>query len=324
MAVLWFSLFGVLAVYGLQRLQALLPLNPAGIRRGLARFLVQHRGELHHQHQLAGLRRRDHHELSHPDARAHCAELRLGGDRHGGGCRADPRRSRARIFEDGRQFLGRSHARHALHPAARCPSCSRSCSSRKACRRRSPPTRPCRSSNRSNTTTRSSTPPDSRSRTTNGQSRHREGDAEGAGHRRRPGRLADRDQAARHQRRRLLQRQFGASRSRTRRRCPNFLEMLAILLIPAALCYTFGVMVGDTRQGWAHPRRDDHRLRRTARGVRGGRSKPGNPLLIEARRRPDRDRSRSPAATWRARKSRFGVVNSALWATATTRLRTAR
>lgn len=31
----------------------------------------------------------------------------------------------------------------------------------------------------------------------------------------------------------------------------NFLEMLAILLIPAALCYTFGEMVGDRRQGWA-------------------------------------------------------------------------
>jgi len=30
----------------------------------------------------------------------------------------------------------------------------------------------------------------------------------------------------------------------------NFLELLAILMIPAALCYTFGVMVGDTRQGW--------------------------------------------------------------------------
>jgi K+-transporting ATPase ATPase A chain len=27
--------------------------------------------------------------------------------------------------------------------------------------------------------------------------------------------------------------------------------MLAILLIPAAFCYTFGAMVGDTRQGWA-------------------------------------------------------------------------
>lgn len=31
----------------------------------------------------------------------------------------------------------------------------------------------------------------------------------------------------------------------------NFLETLAILLIPASLCYTFGLMVGDTRQGWA-------------------------------------------------------------------------
>ncbi len=31
----------------------------------------------------------------------------------------------------------------------------------------------------------------------------------------------------------------------------NFLEMLAILLIPAALCYTLGKMVSDIRQGWA-------------------------------------------------------------------------
>jgi K+-transporting ATPase ATPase A chain len=31
----------------------------------------------------------------------------------------------------------------------------------------------------------------------------------------------------------------------------NFIEMLAILLIPGGLCYTFGRMVGDTRQGWA-------------------------------------------------------------------------
>jgi K+-transporting ATPase ATPase A chain len=30
----------------------------------------------------------------------------------------------------------------------------------------------------------------------------------------------------------------------------NFLETLGILLIPASLCYTFGKMVGDTRQGW--------------------------------------------------------------------------
>lgn len=31
----------------------------------------------------------------------------------------------------------------------------------------------------------------------------------------------------------------------------NFLQLVAILLIPAALCYTFGDMVNDTRQGWA-------------------------------------------------------------------------
>src|SRR3954464_14717216 len=31
----------------------------------------------------------------------------------------------------------------------------------------------------------------------------------------------------------------------------NFLELIAILLIPAALCFTFGKMVKDMRQGWA-------------------------------------------------------------------------
>jgi K+-transporting ATPase ATPase A chain len=31
----------------------------------------------------------------------------------------------------------------------------------------------------------------------------------------------------------------------------NFLELLSILLIPAASCFSFGKMSGDTRQGWA-------------------------------------------------------------------------
>ncbi len=31
----------------------------------------------------------------------------------------------------------------------------------------------------------------------------------------------------------------------------NFIQMLSIFVIPAALCFTFGRMVGDTRQGWA-------------------------------------------------------------------------
>lgn len=31
----------------------------------------------------------------------------------------------------------------------------------------------------------------------------------------------------------------------------NFLETLSILLIPAGLCYTFGILIKDTRQGWS-------------------------------------------------------------------------
>ena len=31
----------------------------------------------------------------------------------------------------------------------------------------------------------------------------------------------------------------------------NFVEMVGLLIIPASLCYTFGKMVKDTRQGWA-------------------------------------------------------------------------
>ena len=40
-------------------------------------------------------------------------------------------------------------------------------------------------------------------------------------------------------------------RLKTRRRSPTSWKCCRILVIPAALCYTFGVMVGDTRQGWA-------------------------------------------------------------------------
>jgi potassium-transporting ATPase potassium-binding subunit len=95
----------------------------------------------------------------------------------------------------------------------------------------------------------------------------------------------------------------------------GFLEMLAILLIPAALCYTFGVMVGDTRQGWVVlaamtvifvvlllvcviGEQQGHTL--AAHGV---------------------DHQASPGqagGNMEGKEVRFGIVNSALWATATT------
>ena len=89
--VLWFSAIGMVLVYVLMRLQAHLPLNPVGLAGREPVRLVQHRRELHDQHELAGLRRRDHDELPHADARAHVPELRLGGRRHGRADRDDPR-----------------------------------------------------------------------------------------------------------------------------------------------------------------------------------------------------------------------------------------
>ncbi len=69
LALLLFNGIGFLAVYALQRLQLWLPLNPQGLANVSARFLVQHRDQLRHQHQLAGLRRRDDDELPDADAR---------------------------------------------------------------------------------------------------------------------------------------------------------------------------------------------------------------------------------------------------------------
>ena len=63
--------------------------------------------------------------------------------------------------------------------------------------------------------------------------------------------LADRDQAARHQWRRLLQRQLVAYPTRTRRRSAISSRCWASSLISAALTHTFGRMVKDARQGWA-------------------------------------------------------------------------
>ena len=114
------------------------------------------------------------------DARPHASELPVGGDRHRAGARAHPR-LRARLDEDGRQFLGRYHPLHALHPDAdlrrlrAVPGLAgHAADARPLCRR------------------------------------HHAGRRQ-ADHRGRPGRLAGRDQDARHQWRRLLQRQRRAS-----------------------------------------------------------------------------------------------------------------
>ncbi len=96
----------------------------------------------------------------------------------------------------------------------------------------------------------------------------------------------------------------------------NMLEMLAILLLPAALCHTFGVMVKDTRQGWALF---------TAMmliflmflGVAVWAEQQGNPAMtmMGIDQRPS---DLQPGGNMEGKEVRFGIANSALWATATT------
>ncbi|HTW75282.1 MAG TPA: potassium-transporting ATPase subunit KdpA [Steroidobacteraceae bacterium] len=99
----------------------------------------------------------------------------------------------------------------------------------------------------------------------------------------------------------------------------DFLELLAILLIPAALCYTFGRMIRDTRQGWA---------------VLAAMLVLFIPLLVvdawaEARANPAYPGVVAQAAVasgpaqqaggnMEGKETRFGIADSALWAVATT------
>jgi K+-transporting ATPase ATPase A chain len=96
----------------------------------------------------------------------------------------------------------------------------------------------------------------------------------------------------------------------------DFLEALAILLIPASLCYTFGRMVGDTRQGWA---------------ILAAMTLLFVPLLVLCLQA---EQSGNPKLTalgvdavaselqaggnMEGKEVRFGIARSALWATATT------
>jgi K+-transporting ATPase ATPase A chain len=96
----------------------------------------------------------------------------------------------------------------------------------------------------------------------------------------------------------------------------NFLEMLAILLIPGALCYTFGMMVRDTRQGWAVLAAMLIVLVVFIIGAYWAES-AGNPHL--AKIGVDQTASNlQPGGNMEGKEVRFGIANSVLWATTTT------
>jgi K+-transporting ATPase ATPase A chain len=96
----------------------------------------------------------------------------------------------------------------------------------------------------------------------------------------------------------------------------NFLELLAILLIPAALCYTFGRLAGDVRQGWALLAAMTV-VFVTLLAVTVTAEQSGNPAFTAL----GIDQSAGAAQSggnMEGKEARFGIANSALWATATT------
>jgi potassium-transporting ATPase potassium-binding subunit len=96
----------------------------------------------------------------------------------------------------------------------------------------------------------------------------------------------------------------------------NFFEMWLLLVIPAALTYTFGKMVGDTRQGWAIF------AAFTIMFLIGvfvcyGFEQQGNPILAKLGVQTAAT-SGQAGGNMEGKEVRFGVVNSTLWATITT------
>jgi potassium-transporting ATPase potassium-binding subunit len=96
----------------------------------------------------------------------------------------------------------------------------------------------------------------------------------------------------------------------------NFLQMLAIFIIPGALCYSFGRMVGDTRQGWAILAAMT--IMFVVMAVAAIRfEQQGNPLLT----RLGVDQTAGalqPGGNMEGKEARFGIADSGLFATITT------
>jgi len=88
----------------------------------------------------------------------------------------------------------------------------------------------------------------------------------------------------------------------------NFIQMLSIFLIPAALTYTFGKMVGNTKQGWA------------LLGAMFALFAIGAVTCIhfEAAGNPMVHALGVPGGNMEGKETRFGITNSALFATITT------
>jgi K+-transporting ATPase ATPase A chain len=96
----------------------------------------------------------------------------------------------------------------------------------------------------------------------------------------------------------------------------NFFEMFAIILIPAALTYTFGRMVGDTRQGWA-VFASMAILFVVLAGTVLYNEQLGNPRFA-ALGVDQANSATQPGGNMEGKEARFGIAASSLFATLTT------
>src|SRR5204862_4122568 len=94
------------------------------------------------------------------------------------------------------------------------------------------------------------------------------------------------------------------------------LQMFLIFLIPAALTYTFGRMVGDTRQGWAIFAAFSVMFL-IGVFVTYGFEQAGNPILAKLGIQTEATFGQA-GGNMEGKEVRFGIANSALFATATT------
>ena len=279
-AVLVFSFVSTLALYALQRLQGCLPLNPAGmtaVRPDLAfNTAVSFVTNTNWQSYSPEL----DHELPHADERPGRAELRLGRRRHGG-------RGRAWCAASAAPRAAASATSGPTSCAARSTCCCRSRSSSASCCWRAAP-----------------------SQTFDGPGPRADALRRHADHRARPVRRA--------RRRSRSSARTAAARSTPTASHPyenptpftNLLEIWSLLLIPFAMPFLFGRMVGRMREGVAllaamllllgtglrhlAGRRDAHHARADrgrphARGQHGGQGAAlHDPGGVDLQRRDDR------------------------------------
>jgi K+-transporting ATPase ATPase A chain len=96
----------------------------------------------------------------------------------------------------------------------------------------------------------------------------------------------------------------------------NLLEMLAILIISGGLCFSFGEMVGDMRQGWALY--GAMLLMLIAFMVPCMLAEQGGNPRLDALGADQHATALQSGGNMEGKETRFGIVNSAIWATATT------